>query len=211
MGKKAVSSHQYVFPFIDGIEQNSLPWDPAAVRDVSSRSLKEKDAVKATDAGTIYAVGIDGGSHVKIGKTTVSIQKRMAGLQSGHPARVHLLATVAVKQNLSRIELAIHRLLAKEWQRGEWFAVEMDQDRLESLVLRAVQWLEKEDRLPVKKLNSAAQLLRKRAGSKPGKVRFAKLTEEERSAVGRNAAHGRWVMKRERWKASEQDEHHSAG
>lgn len=43
-----------------------------------------------------------------------------------------------------------------------------------------------------KTTRKAAQRLRKRAGSKPGKARFAKLTAEERREVARKAAEGRW-------------------
>lgn len=46
-----------------------------------------------------------------------------------------------------------------------------------------------------KATRKAAQRLRKRAGSKPGKARFAKLTAAERSAVARKAAEGRWRPK----------------
>lgn len=41
-------------------------------------------------------------------------------------------------------------------------------------------------------IRKAAQRLRKRAGSKPGKARFAKLTAEERREVARKAAEARW-------------------
>lgn len=46
-----------------------------------------------------------------------------------------------------------------------------------------------------KRTRTAAQRLRKRAGSKPGKARFAKLTAEERREVARKAAEGRWGPK----------------
>jgi hypothetical protein len=41
-------------------------------------------------------------------------------------------------------------------------------------------------------VRKAAQRLRKRAGSKPGKARAANLTAEERSAQARYAADARW-------------------
>jgi hypothetical protein len=48
-----------------------------------------------------------------------------------------VLASVAVAAHLSHIESAIHRLLGTEHHRGEWFAIEMDQPRLDMLVTQA--------------------------------------------------------------------------
>ena len=56
-------------------------------------------------------------------------------------------------------------------------------------------------------VRKAAQRLRKRAGSKPGKARFAKLTAEEKTAVGRHAAHARWGTGEQMWRQSPQRRH----
>jgi DNA-binding XRE family transcriptional regulator len=98
-----------------------------------------------SEAGFIYAIGAEGLPAVKIGKTARSVVKRLALLQTCHPAPLKILATVPVEQDLSRIEKAIHRFLASERQRGEWFAVQVDQEQLESLIVRAVQWLAEAD------------------------------------------------------------------
>jgi DNA-binding Xre family transcriptional regulator len=101
-----------------------------------------------SESGFIYAIGVEGLRPVKIGKTSRSVAKRLAILQTGHPAPLKILAAVPVEQDLSRIEKAIHRFLEADRQRGEWFAVEVDQSQLEALIVRAVQELA-EDAAPL--------------------------------------------------------------
>ena len=91
--------------------------------------------------GFIYAIGAEGSPHVKIGHTRTAVKKRLRALQIGHPSRLHILATVPVDDHLARIEKQIHRFLADQQQQGEWFAVQVDQDQLEALIMRAVQCL----------------------------------------------------------------------
>ena len=95
--------------------------------------------------GFIYAIGIEGRQGVKIGKTTGPIAKRLSMLQVGQPEPLALLAHVHVTQGLSQIEKAIHQFLAADRQRGEWFAVQVDQAQLEALIVRAVQWIADEE------------------------------------------------------------------
>jgi ribosome-binding protein aMBF1 (putative translation factor) len=95
--------------------------------------------------GFIYAIGSEGIASVKIGKTTGPVAKRLTALQIGHPAPLTVRASVSVTHDLSRIEKAIHRFLEADRQRGEWFAVEVDQEQLEALIVRAVQWLAEEE------------------------------------------------------------------
>lgn len=97
-----------------------------------------------SDSGFLYAIGIPGGTSVKIGKTTKSVAQRLATLQISHPDRLHVLAHVRVADGLSKLERAIHTLLAAERQQGEWFAVTIDQGALDALLVRAVQWLQDE-------------------------------------------------------------------
>jgi ribosome-binding protein aMBF1 (putative translation factor) len=94
--------------------------------------------------GTIYAIGAAGTSLVKIGCTTKNVQQRLASLQTGHPYTLQVLAALPVETNPHRIEKLIHQFLETERQHGEWFALEIDQPRLEALILRAVQWLRDE-------------------------------------------------------------------
>jgi DNA-binding transcriptional regulator YiaG len=97
-----------------------------------------------SESGFIYAIGAVGTSYVKIGRTTGPVTKRLAMLQTGHPEPLTLLAHVSVERDLSRIEKSIHRFLEADRQRGEWFAVQVDQSQLEALIVRAVQWIEAE-------------------------------------------------------------------
>jgi ribosome-binding protein aMBF1 (putative translation factor) len=69
------------------------------------------------------------------------VQKRLSVLQTGQPFPLQVLASLPVESDLQRIERTIHHFLETERQRGEWFTVEMDQERLEALILRAIQYL----------------------------------------------------------------------
>jgi ribosome-binding protein aMBF1 (putative translation factor) len=95
--------------------------------------------------GFIYAIGAEGSPYVKIGSTHTAINKRLRQLQSGHPARLTVRASVAVASHGHKIEKIIHQFLADVRQQGEWFAATIDQESLEALTVRAVQWIE-EDR-----------------------------------------------------------------
>lgn len=57
-------------------------------------------------------------SHVKIGMTTKSVQKRMAALQTGSPYRLMIYGFVASK---AKYEAALHRLFEPIRLSGEWF------------------------------------------------------------------------------------------
>jgi DNA-binding XRE family transcriptional regulator len=110
--------------------------------------MHQREGVYVNPGGFIYAIGAEGSPHIKIGKTTGPVVKRLAALQVGYPARLHIRTAVPVEQDLGRIEKAIHRFLATDRQQGEWFAVQVDQDQLEALIVRAVQWLAAQDARP---------------------------------------------------------------
>jgi DNA-binding XRE family transcriptional regulator len=97
-----------------------------------------------SSGGFIYAIGIEGMACVKIGKTAGSVEKRLMMLQTGQPALLILLASVPVNKDIHRIEKAIHHFLATDRQRGEWFAVAINQGQLEALILRAMESLAEE-------------------------------------------------------------------
>lgn len=93
-------------------------------------------------SGFIYAIGIDGMSVVKIGQTGGSVKKRLDDLQIGHPGVLKVVASVYVEQHLTAIERAVHRFLDTYHQRGEWFAIAMDQEQLETLTMQAITCVE---------------------------------------------------------------------
>jgi DNA-binding XRE family transcriptional regulator len=93
-------------------------------------------------SGYIYAIGAVGTSYVKIGSTTGAVQKSLHALQTGHPSRLEILAAVHVETDLRDIEQTLHHFLVADCQRGEWFALAMDQSQLEALIARAIQGLE---------------------------------------------------------------------
>jgi ribosome-binding protein aMBF1 (putative translation factor) len=105
----------------------------------------QREGVYVKTGGFIYAIGAEGEPSVKIGKTARPVAKRLAALQIGYPARLQIRAAVPVEQDLNRIEKAIHRFLESDRQQGEWFAVQVDQDQLQALIVRAVQWLAAEE------------------------------------------------------------------
>ena len=73
---------------------------------------------------------------MKIGKTKGRC--RQTGLQSfrlGYPARLIILAQARIDDALDQLENALHQVLESEHIYGEWFAVEMDQERLEALLV----------------------------------------------------------------------------
>ena len=80
--------------------------------------------------GYIYAIGAEGESSVKIGKTIGPVATRLAALQVGHPARLQIRASVRVEQELDRLEKALHQVLETARLQGEWFAVVIDQEQL---------------------------------------------------------------------------------
>jgi DNA-binding XRE family transcriptional regulator len=92
-------------------------------------------------SGTIYAIGPSHGQAVKIGSTGGNVKHRLRALQIGHPARLHILASVPVDTNLRAIEKAIHRFLEADRQQGEWFAVSIDEEVLTTLVQQAMALL----------------------------------------------------------------------
>ena len=101
--------------------------------------------------GFIYAIGAVGTSYVKIGSTRTSVEHRRSVLQIGQPLPLHIIARVPVAAQVRRVESRIHAFLKADRQRGDWFDVPMDLDRLEALVLRALHYLADEDTsLPVR-------------------------------------------------------------
>src|SRR5215831_11718978 len=90
-----------------------------------------------SQAGYIYAIGAIGTSYVKIGSTQESVPNQLQQLQIGHHLPLTILATVRVDRDPQQLEKAVHRLLEAHHQHGEWFALVIDQDRLEALVEQA--------------------------------------------------------------------------
>jgi DNA-binding XRE family transcriptional regulator len=91
------------------------------------------------NGGTIYALGAEGTSLVKIGSTKYALETRVKALQTGQPFPLYVVASVRVDADVRRIEQHVHRLLAQVRQRGEWFDITLDPAALECLVVRAVQ------------------------------------------------------------------------
>lgn len=96
--------------------------------------------------GIIYAIGPARQGVVKIGSTRRPVQQRLKDLQTGSSARLSLIAHVEVAGDLRRIEMLVHELLRAQRLRGEWFAVSMNQVRLEALVFQAVASIAAQDR-----------------------------------------------------------------
>ena len=129
--------------------------------------------------GTMYAIGVVGTSYVKIGKTTVPVERRLQALQIGQPLPLQILATVPVEANLHRIEKQVHAFLEAEWRRGEWFDLPMDLATLEALIVRAVAYLAaQEDQAPVSDRAAKTQAM----GERVRRVRRAQDVTQERLA-----------------------------
>lgn len=91
------------------------------------------------EAGYIYAIGYAHRPHVKIGKTTRELAKRLREHHIHPNQRVHVIASVHVTQDLSVIERQIHTILAKlRIGHTEEFAWSVDQQKLDALVAQAV-------------------------------------------------------------------------
>src|SRR6266705_2778567 len=54
--------------------------------------------------GTIYAIGMEGTALVKIGSTTLPIQRRLAQHQVGQPFALYIVATIAVESDRSLLK-----------------------------------------------------------------------------------------------------------
>ena len=105
------------------------------------RSQKHADCRPGRFRLQAVTPGAEGSPHVKIGKTTGVVAKRVALLQTGYPARLSILAQVRIEADLDRLEKALHQMLESQHIYGEWFAIEVDQVQLEALIVRAVQGL----------------------------------------------------------------------
>lgn len=97
--------------------------------------------------GIIYAMGAVGTTLVKIGSPKTSVEQRRQRLQTGQPFALEVLATIAVEEDLGRIEKQVHAFLEAERRRGEWFDVAMDSTHLEALVVRAVQYIAEQEEI----------------------------------------------------------------
>ncbi|MEU3401375.1 GIY-YIG nuclease family protein [Streptomyces filamentosus] len=63
-----------------------------------------------------YLLGIEGSPLTKIGKTTDTVKSRLMALQTGQPARLHVLLEVD-----GDYERALHARFAEQHVRGEWY------------------------------------------------------------------------------------------
>jgi DNA-binding XRE family transcriptional regulator len=93
----------------------------------------------SNSGGTIYAIGVEGSSLVKIGSTRGDVEQRAKILQTGQPFVLRVLASVTVEADVQRIEHHLHTLLSHVHRRGEWFEIVVDASTLEALVLQAIQ------------------------------------------------------------------------
>ena len=91
-----------------------------------------------SEGGFIYAITAVGTKYVKIGSAMRSIERRMKLLQTGIPFQLELAVWIAVKEDLLRVEKALHRTLAPAHFRGEWFELELNTLDLKRLVRQAV-------------------------------------------------------------------------
>jgi T5orf172 domain len=85
----------------------------------------------------IYAFGVVGTDIVKIGCTGKTLQQRFKQIQSGFPFPLPVIGSVEVADNCHATERMIHSLLSEVRRGGEWFAIEMDQERFEQVVAKA--------------------------------------------------------------------------
>src|ERR1043166_1449897 len=100
----------------------------------------------ANGGGYLYAIGTLGAPWVKIGSTQGPVEKRLKGLQTGHPLPLKILARLHVETDMRRIEAYVHTFLAKARQRGEWFDVQISDDaQLEQLVAQAIQYVAEQE------------------------------------------------------------------
>lgn len=67
---------------------------------------------------------IQSGIFVKIGVTT-SVARRLAGLETGNPSKLKVLAIYAF-ENARVVEKALHQKFALSHYRGEWFELGFD-------------------------------------------------------------------------------------
>jgi len=71
--------------------------------------------------GHVYVLEIvDRPGLVKVGKTTRTVDERLADLQTGQPD-TYRVATSWASANVAAEERRVHRLLAGHHHRGEWF------------------------------------------------------------------------------------------
>jgi len=86
-------------------------------------------------SGYVYAIGIEGSTLIKIGHSK-SPNKRLASMQTGLPFKLEIVYQLRV-EDPRRIELTLHRMLAEQQTRGEWF--EMPKIALPELFATAVE------------------------------------------------------------------------
>ena len=85
--------------------------------------------VRHAKPGLIYVVGFeDDPTHkwVKIGRTSGTIDKRMVGLQCGHPTRTLKLLSSYCVEDAPTAELELHKKYTEYRGRGEWFQLPLD-------------------------------------------------------------------------------------
>jgi DNA-binding Xre family transcriptional regulator len=103
--------------------------------------MHQQEEYSMSQGGYIYAIDAVGTGLVKIGCTRGDVQTRLAALQTGQPNALQLVASALVETDPGSIERAIHRGLEASHQRGEWFAIAMDQGALEALIAQAKRQL----------------------------------------------------------------------
>lgn len=86
-------------------------------------------------SGYVYAIGIEGTTHVKIGHST-DPERRLAAMQVHQPFKLALLYSLEVERPRA-VERALHAMLADSRGRGEWF--EMPQRSWPDLFAAAVE------------------------------------------------------------------------
>jgi transcriptional regulator with XRE-family HTH domain len=83
-------------------------------------------------------IGAHGTALVKIGSTHGTVVQRLKTLQTGSAHLLHVIAEVAVRTDVARIEKRVYAFLSEQRRHGEWFEVLIDTARLEALTQRAI-------------------------------------------------------------------------
>jgi len=129
-----------------------------------------------------------GTSYVKIGSTKTSVEQRRKRLQTGQPFALEVLATIAVEEDLGRIEKQVYAFLEAEQRRGEWFAVAMDSTHLEALVVRAVQYIAEQEEITRLRQQAQAAAMPKVGDVLPKLATIGERVKAAREQHGRKQA-----------------------
>lgn len=88
--------------------------------------------------GYVYLISAVGTGVFKIGRTKVSVAKRLKGLQTGSPIKLRYVYHAYV-ENVDMTELELHRNFSLSRKVGEWFALTPTEVKECILLMRLVQ------------------------------------------------------------------------